>query len=253
MLRFYDQIINFEIYCSQFFFLFVRLLRIFSYVFIYSDDIIHITVYYRLRSSLMSTDSEHRQPSFRFRDRLSRLKDRVKDKVKDKAIKHNITLFVHQNFTSNNTHEDYSHTTRYGFRQHMHHYKDVLKNKTHYESIKDKIKDKIDDKFDLHHNKTYPKGFYDSLFSPESENDVYLQTALICLWVIAVLCIIPTIIIIFLPARKKNGKTTSTNMIFFHVFFCELCYLSYVLLAMINVAKDFRLGSTLCDYANYGL
>jgi hypothetical protein len=156
---------------------------------------------------------------------------------------------VHQNLTSNDTNDG----SRHGFRQQMHNIKDALKNKTHYQELKDKITNKIDNKFDLHHNKTYPKGFYDSLFSPETENDYYLQTALICLWVIAVLCIIPTIVVIFLPARKKNGTTTSTNMIFFHVFFCELCYLSYILLAMINVAKDFQLGSTLCDYANYGL
>jgi hypothetical protein len=199
----------------------------------------------------MSTDTEPHRPSFRFRDKFSRLKDRLKDKVRDKAIKHNFTSLIHHNLTSNDTNTDYSHATRHGFRQQM---KDVLKNKTHYESIKDKIKTKIDEKFDLHDNKTYPKGFYDSLFSPENENDVYLQTALICLWVIAILCIIPTIIVIFLPARKKNGTTTtSTNMIFLHVFFCELCYLTYVLLAMINVAKDFRLGETFCDFANYGL
>ena len=200
----------------------------------------------------MSTDSGHHRPSFRLREKVSRLKDRVKEKIRDKAIRHNVTLFVHQNLTGNESSEAYSQTTRHGFRYRMHHIKDVLKNKTHYESIKDKIKDKIDDKFDLHHNKTYPKGFYDSLFSPESENDVYLQTALICLWVIAILCIIPTIIVIFLPARKKTGVTTSTNMIFFHIFFCELCYLTYILLAMINVAKDFRLGSIFCDIANYG-
>lgn len=201
----------------------------------------------------MSTDTEHHRPSFRFRDKFSRLKDKVKDKLRDKAIKHNVTLLVHQNLTSNDTDDNYSHTTRHGFRQNMHHFKEVLKNKTHYVELKDKIKDKIDDKFDIHDNKTYPKGFYDSLFSPETENDYYLQTALICLWVIALISIIPTIIVIFLPARKKTGVTTSTNMIFFHVFFCELCYLSYVLLAMINAADDFRLKSTLCDYANYGL
>ena len=199
----------------------------------------------------MSSDSDTPRPSFRFRDKLSHLKDKVKDKIKDKSIKHNITLFVHQNVTSNDTHDNQS--SRHGFRQQMHHIKDVFKNKTHYESIKDKVKQKIDDKLDLHDNKTYPKGFYDSLFSPESENDFYLQTALICLWVIAILCIIPTIIVIFLPARKKKGETTSTNMIFFHVFLCELLYLMYVLLAMINVAKDFRLASLFCDFANYGL
>jgi hypothetical protein len=156
-------------------------------------------------------DTEHHRPSFRFRDKFSRLKDRVKDKVKDKAIKHNITLFVHQNLTSNDSYDEYSHSTRHGFRGQMHRFKDVLKNKTHYDEFKDKIKHKIDDKFDLHDNKTYPKGFYDSLFSPETENDVYLQTALICLWVIALLCIIPTIIVIFLPDKKKKTTTTSTK------------------------------------------
>jgi len=88
----------------------------------------------------MSTDSDQQRPSFRFRDKFSRLKDKVKDKIKDKAIRHNVSLIVHQNLTSNDTD-----TSRHGFRQHMHHYKDVLKNKTHYESIKDKIKDKIDE------------------------------------------------------------------------------------------------------------
>ncbi|CAF0939999.1 unnamed protein product [Adineta ricciae] len=200
----------------------------------------------------MSADSDQHRPSFRFRDKFSRFKNRVKDKIRDKAIKHNVTLFVHHNLTTNDTHDSYSSSSHHGFRDRYHHYKDALKNKTHYESIKHKIKDKIDDTFDLNDNKTYPKGFYDSLFSPETENDVYLQTALICLWVIALLCIIPTIIVIFLPARKKTRTTTSTNMIFFHVFLCELCYLTYILLAMINVGKDFRLGSLFCDIANYG-
>jgi hypothetical protein len=193
----------------------------------------------------MSSDPDRSRPSFRFRDKFSHLKE----KIKDKAIKHNITLFVHKNLTSDNDNQ----TSHRGFRERIHGLKDTVKNKTHYESIKDKIKTKIDDKFDLHDNKTYPKGFYDSLFSPDTENDVYLQTALICLWVIAVLCIIPTIIVIFLPARKKKSTTSSTNMIFFHVFLCELFYLMYILLAMINVAKDFRLGPLLCDFANYGL
>ena len=191
-------------------------------------------------------DSEHHRPSFRFRDKFHRLKDRVKDKIRDKGVKHNVTMFIHQNLTSNDTLDDHSH--RHGFRERMHHYKDVLKNKTHYESFKHKIEDKLD----LHDNKTYPKGFYDSLFSPETENDVYLQTALICLWSLAVLCIIPTIIVIFYPGKKKARTATSINMIFFHVFLCELCYLSYILLAMINVKKDFHLAETLCDFANYG-
>lgn len=195
-------------------------------------------------------DSDNDRPSFRFRDKYHRLKDKLKYKVKDKAIKHNITYFIHQNLTATDTPNDYSQTTRHGFRGQMHHMKDVLKNKTHYDSFKQKIKGKIDENFDIHDNKTYPKGFYDSLFSPETENDVYLQTALMCLWVIALLCIIPTLVIVFLPLKKKK---TSTNMIFLHVFLCEICYLFYIFLAMINVSKDFRLASFLCDIANYGM
>ena len=210
----------------------------------------------------MSADSDQPRPSFRFRDQFSRLKDKVKEKVKDKAIKHNITAFVHHNLTSNDTQE--SDGSRHGFRQQLHQYKEALKNKTHYNSFKDKIKEKIDDKLNLNDNKTYPKGFYDALFSPETENDVYLKTALICLWALAVLCIIPTLIVIFLPGKKQETKPTprakakssssgsSTNMIFFHVFLCELFYLIYVLLAMINVAQDFHLPATFCDVANYG-
>lgn len=203
----------------------------------------------------MSDDREPHRSSFRFRERFSHFKDRVKDKVKEKAIKHNISLIVHEHVTSTGRSE---YSSRHGFRQQMHHMKDVLKNKTHYHEIKDKIKDKIEDKLDLKENQTFTKGFYDTLFSPENENEVYLQTALICLWVIALLCIIPTIIITLAPTKKKKfegkkkSETSSSNMIFFHVFLCELCYLTYVLLAMINVAKDFRLGSFLCDVANYG-
>ncbi|CAF2103734.1 unnamed protein product [Rotaria magnacalcarata] len=198
----------------------------------------------------MSDDSEPHRPSFRFRDKLSRFKERVKEKVRDKANKHNIATYIHENFTSTDTNH---HVSRHGFRQHMHEIKDAFKNKTHYEAIKEKVKHKIDDKIDLHDNKTYPKGFYDSLFSPETENEVYLQTALVCLWAVAILCIIPTIIVIFLPSKNQKARKSSTNMIFFHVFLCEVFYLIYILLAMINVAQDFRLGPSLCDVANYGM
>lgn len=194
--------------------------------------------------------SESRSP-FRFREHLSG----VKEKVKEKAIKHNITLFVHRNLTADGSDEDQSHS-RFGFRQQMHRIKDVVKNKTHYQEIKDKIKDKIDEKLNQHENQTYPKGFYDQLFSPETENDVYLQTVVICLWAIALLVIIPTIIFVFLPGKKPAGQSRAPsrtiNMIFFHVFLCELCYLIYVLLAMVNVAQEFRLVSFFCDIANYG-
>ncbi|CAF3491315.1 unnamed protein product [Rotaria socialis] len=198
----------------------------------------------------MSDDSEPHRPSFRFRDKLSRFKERVKEKVRDKVNKHHIATYIHENFTSTDANH---HVSRHGFRQHLHEIKDAFKNKTHYGEIKEKIKHKIDAKLDLHDNKTYPKGFYDSLFSPETENEVYLQTALICLWAVAILCIIPTIIVIFLPSKKQKQSKSSTNMIFFHVFLCEVFYLIYILLAMINVAQDFRLGPSLCDVANYGM
>ena len=186
--------------------------------------------------------------SFRFRDRISSFKD----KIKDKAIKRNITLFVEKNFTSDQSDEEHSHS-RFGFRQKIHHAKEILKNKTHYEEIKDKIKDKIEP----HDNQSYPKGFYDSLFSPESENDYYVTSAVICLVVIAFLVIIPTIILTCFPERKekktkKSTSSSSINMIFFHIFICELCYLVYILFAMINVGQDFHLNWFACDIANYG-
>jgi hypothetical protein len=95
----------------------------------------------------MSSDSDRSRPSFRFRDKFSHLKE----KIKDKAIKHNITLFVHKNLTSDNDNQ----TSHRGFRERIHGLKDTVKNKTHYESIKDKIKTKIDYKFVLNDNSTY--------------------------------------------------------------------------------------------------
>ena len=200
----------------------------------------------------MSINSNNHRLSFRLHEKFSHLTDRVKDKIRDKAVKHNVSLLVHHNLTSNGTNRNYTTDSLFGFRQQFRNIKDTFKNKTHYDEIKDKLKNKIDETFDLNDNRTYPKGFYDSLFSPETENDVYFETAIICLWVIALLCIIPTIIVIFLPTRKMKISTTSTNMIFFHVFLCEFFYLMYILLAMINVAKNFRLAPILCDIANYG-
>lgn len=191
----------------------------------------------------MSFDSEkNHRSSFGFRQQFSRLKD----KVKEKAIRRNLTIFTHyRNLTTDDSAE--SSTIRSGFRQQFHQYKQILKNKTHYEQIKTEIKDKFDEKFGNEQNRTYPKGFYDSIFSPESENEVYFQTAIICLWSIALLAVIPTLVVTLWPKRR-----TSSNMIFFHVFLCELSFLFYIFLAMINVFQDFKLTSLFCDIANYG-
>ena len=194
----------------------------------------------------MSSDSDQGRPSFRFRQQFSRLKDKAKDKV----LKRNITAFVHQNLTADD--DDDSSSSRSIIRNYAHKYKEILQNKTQYQSLIGKI----EERFEPQENVTYPKGFYDSLFSPETANDVYLQTALISLWVIALLSLLPTIIVIFLPSndrpKKGSSNSRSTNMIFFHIFLCELLYLLYVLLAMINVSQDYQLAPRLCDLANYG-
>ncbi|CAF0799230.1 unnamed protein product [Didymodactylos carnosus] len=193
------------------------------------------------------------RPSLRERIKspFSRAKEKVKEKVKEKAAQHNITFFIPHNFSndSNDTSHHHHRFHRPHISQTFHGIKDALKNKT---------KIFVDEKLDLHSNKT---GFYDSLFSPKTENDYYLMTALICLWVIASLCIIPSIIIVFTTSKtkkdddksKKKDSGASTNMIFIHIFICELFYLIFVLLAMINAYKDFTLGPNICDIANYGV
>ena len=95
------------------------------------------------------------------------------------------------------------------------------------------------------------KGFFDALFSPQTVDDLYLKVAIICLWVVAIFCVITTIITMFVSIRSKNKKNSVTRWVFFHIFLCELCYLIYILLSMINVGLDFHLNSFWCDIGKY--
>lgn len=96
-----------------------------------------------------------------------------------------------------------------------------------------------------------PKGFFDSLFAPETVNDVYFKVAIMCIWGIAMLCILTTIITMFIPVSTNKKGTMGVKMLFLHIFLCELCYLIYIMLSMINVGLDFQLGSFWCDVAEY--
>jgi hypothetical protein len=99
---------------------------------------------------------------------------------------------------------------------------------------------------------TISKGFFDSLFYTQTTSDVLLKIAIICLWIIAVLCIISTIISIFRGIFIRGEQTTSIRRFYIHIFLCEFCYLIYILLSMINVALNFRLNSFFCNIGKYG-
>ena len=179
----------------------------------------------------MSSDS---RPSFR---------TYFKDKIKT-GIKPNITSSIRQSFISNDTYHN--------VREKYHNFTDTAKDRTGINKIMNKTKELLPGVFRSNNNETSRKGFYDSLFSPQTEDDVYIKVAIICLWIIAILCIIPTIITLFIPSRNKQTKKTGVKMIFFHIFLCEFFYLIYILLSMINVALNFQLNAVLCDIANYG-
>jgi hypothetical protein len=170
------------------------------------------------------------QPSFRAA---------FKNKI-NKVFKSNITSSIRERIISNDTY--------HAIRDKSRNLTDTIIDRTHLGTLINKTKGFINPK-----NETLSKGFYDSLFSPQSENDVYIKVTVICLWVIALLCIIPTIITIFIPVRDERIKTTGVKMIFFHIFLCEFCYLIYILLSMINVALGYHMSSVICDFANYGL
>lgn len=176
----------------------------------------------------MSSDS---RPSFRTYS---------KNKFKQ-LIKSNITSSIISNETLNK------------IREKSHNFTDNAKDLVHYETIKNKTKSFIPDVFKQNENITSVKGFFDSLFSPQTENDVYLKAAIICLWVIAMLFIILTMITMFITSRKSSKETNATKMIFLHLFLAEFCYLIYILFSMINVGLDFQLNSTCCYIAKYGL
>jgi hypothetical protein len=180
----------------------------------------------------MSSDS---RPSFRTYS---------KNKFKQ-IFKSNNTLPFHARIISNETfdkirgkYDNYTDTAK--------DLKNFLKNKTIEKGFLPGI-------FKSNDNSTSSKGFYDSLFSPQTENDIYLKVTIICLWVIAMLCIIVTIITMLIPISKARINTNNVRKIFFHIFLCEFCYLIYILLSMINVALNFQLNSFWCDIAKYGL
>ena len=96
-------------------------------------------------------------------------------------------------------------------------------------------------------NTPIAEGFLDSLFDTQTPDETYFKVLVICLWIIAFLLILFTLPNFLLPGRRTN-----TKLIHFHIYLCELFYLIYILLSMINVGMNFQLRSTLCDLANYG-
>jgi hypothetical protein len=180
----------------------------------------------------MSSDS---QPSFR---------SYSKKKLK-KIFAPNITSSsIRERIISNETYQKILEKPR--------NYTNTIVDRTGLDKFINKTKSWIPDRFTSDNNSTSSKGFFDSLFDPQTVNDVYLKVAIICLWVIAMLCILTTIITIFISVIKTRGKTMNVKMIFFHLFLCEFCYLIYILLSMINVGQDFQLNSFWCDIAKYG-
>jgi len=181
------------------------------------------------------------RPSFR---------DYSKKKVK-KILERNITsLSISERIISNETKnkilDKYGNITKTVIEQ------------TGISTVINKTKTWVKDALPSDDNSTIPKGFFDSLFYPQTVNDVYLKVAIICLWVVAMLSIISTIITMFkgiIPSKegtRSEDKTIGIRRFFIHIFLCEFCYLIYILLSMINVGLDFQLNSFFCDIAKYG-
>ncbi|CAF2039516.1 unnamed protein product [Rotaria magnacalcarata] len=173
----------------------------------------------------MASDS---QPSFR-----ASLKTKFRE-----VIKPNMTSSIREQFNSADTYKNFT---------------NMVKDLPGVGTIINKTKGIIPGVFSSSDNKTFAKGFYDSVFSAETENDIYFKVATMCLWIIAILCIIPTIITICTPVKKYGIKACGTKMIFLHILICELFYLIYILLSMINVAQNFQLINLFCNFANYGM
>ncbi|CAF1142415.1 unnamed protein product [Adineta ricciae] len=180
----------------------------------------------------MSTES---RPSFR---------GFFKDKIK-KPFKSNFTSSIRERLNTSDTYHN--------LRDKYHDYADVAKNRTGFDRLVNKTKQILPTTFISKENDTYPKGFYDSIFSPQTAEDIYLETAVLCLWTIAMICVIPTFITMFIPSKNKSKGTMGVKMIFFHIFLCEFFYLIYILLSMINTAQKFQLNTVMCDFANYGM
>lgn len=175
------------------------------------------------------------QPSFR---------TFVQSKVK-KVIKPNITSSIREHIKSEDAYEH--------LREKYHNLTDTIKDQPSIQAILNKTKEYMPNPFSSNDNQTSPKGFYDSIFSAETEQDVYFKVAIICLWIVAMLFIIPTIITTVIPVSKYHIRPTGVKMIFLHILLCEFFYLVYIFLSMINVALDFQLASIFCRFANYGL
>ncbi|CAF3643525.1 unnamed protein product [Rotaria socialis] len=173
----------------------------------------------------MASDS---QPSFR-----ASLKAKFRE-----VIKPNMTSSIREQFKSADTYKNFT---------------NMVKDLPGVGTIINKTKGIIPGVLPSNDNKTFAKGFYDSVFSAETENDVYFKVAIMCLWIIAILCIIPTIITICTPVKKYGITANGTKMIFLHILICELFYLIYILLSMINVAQNFQLINLFCNFANYGM
>ncbi len=134
----------------------------------------------------------------------------------------------------------------------VHDIANTLSEQIHIGTFINKIIDGIKGMLRSDDNSTISIGFFDSLFYPQTTNDVYLKTAIICLWVIAMLCIISTIIMMFIGFFIQKKQATGIRRFFIHILLCEFCYLIYILLSMINVALDFRLHFLFCNIGKYG-
>ena len=176
-------------------------------------------------------------------DSRSALRSFWKNKIKN-VVKPNITSSIREKLIPNNIYDNIHEK-----------YRNVTNNKDRIDlkSIINKTKKLIPNIFSPNDNQTFPKGFYDSLFSSETEEDVYFKAAIICLWIIAMFYLITTIITMLVPGKKYEKKTSPVRPIFFHIFLCEFFYLIYIFLSMINVAQNFQLTNSLCLLANYGL
>lgn len=178
----------------------------------------------------MSFDS---RPSFR---------QSAKEKFR-KVISSNKTSSIREKITANEVYQDLSEKSR--------NLTKTIAEKTGLDAAINKTKSIFSSQTLSNGNDTIPKGFFDSLFSPQTTNDLYMKVAIICLWIVAVLCILTTIITMFVSIKNNGRKNASTRWIFLHVFVCELCYLIYVLLSMINVGLNFQLNAFWCDIGKY--
>lgn len=166
-----------------------------------------------------------------------------------KLVSSNLTVSsIRERIISNETYQDLSEKSR--------NLTKTVIDKTGLDTIINKTKSLLPSTFSSDKNITIPKGFLDSLFSPQTVNELYMKVTIICLWTVALFCLLTTIITMFVSMKNNRAKTnekknSSTRWIFFHVFFCELCYLIYVLLSMINVGLNYQLNAFWCDIGKY--